>query len=493
MNSMKNNIKKIRVPNWIRKSVLLSLTTVLLVFGLIGPNTPPKAVSAANARFNFLEGDLEMLQGAGPRDSDWRDPVDANAGERVAVLFYFHNGVVNSTARNTTLKVNLPQSPANQIVMNGQITADGIDSTTDTIINGQVFGRSGLTISLPSGISSQATYVPGSTKIFLNNSQTGTPMPDGITGSGLNIGNVNGCWEFAGFVTFLVELQGQPNLILTKQVANSGQNNFQNEVTANVGSSVDFRMTLRNTGNAAANNIVLRDILPSHLSINSISIILNSGQSISASGLTGQGITINNFSPGATATILMNATVNSDIPTTLCNQRLTNVIQLLVGGIIVDQKQASVLVNCPTTGMVVEKTVWNGTAFVEQNNARIGELITYQIKLRNTGNTALTGVIVRDPLPENVIYVGPTKVNGNTVSDDIITSGGLNVSQIVGLFQPGQEIVITLVAKVIGCPPVGQQILVNSVFARAEGVSEQIDIASTIVTVTAPNKPVTAN
>src|SRR5450759_724653 len=87
-----SKIKKITTKSKILLSVLAAAAIIMPVSSTIADTS----VNAGTPRFDFLQGDVEMLQVAKATDANWTDPVTANNGEKVMFLMYFHNGVVNT-------------------------------------------------------------------------------------------------------------------------------------------------------------------------------------------------------------------------------------------------------------------------------------------------------------------------------------------------------------------------------------------------------------
>ncbi|QQS18593.1 DUF11 domain-containing protein [Candidatus Saccharibacteria bacterium] len=81
--------------------------------------------------------------------------------------------------------------------------------------------------------------------------------------------------------------------------------------------------------------------------------------------------------------------------------------------------------------------VWNETV-----STTPGATVAYQLEFKNTGNTALNSVVVRDQLPANVAIVpGSVKLfngsnpSGMALSDAVVANGG----QIIGDYAPGSN------------------------------------------------------
>jgi len=183
--------------------------------------------------------------------------------------------------------------------------------------------------------------------------------------------------------------------------------------------------------------------------------------------------------------ITYRAHVDSDIPAG--TWALNNQARVYQAGVEKDMDQAKVTVTA-NRGLVIAKTVSNGTSWVEQNTAKVGDTESYRIIVRNTGNIAVTGVYVKDILPMYVNYIpGTTKVDGVAVGDQIITSAGL----LIGDLAPGAQKTITLQGTVFGCPPIGGFNATNTGYTWATGVAQISDTAITVINVTAPTAPAT--
>jgi uncharacterized repeat protein (TIGR01451 family) len=396
--------------------------------------------------------------------------------------------MLNTTAHNVTVQVDLPQVESNQLVAKSWLSSDETAPITDTIVNGQVVGLSGATINLPT--SSSIEYVPGSTRWFPNNSQTGTVMPDGITSqSGLNIGSINGCWPYAGFVTFLADIKSPAQLSITKTVAHPGESSWHKEITANPGDSVAYHLDVENNGGNLANNVTVKDVLPDHMTYEPGTTYIYTketpGGVKAPDAIFTSGITLPNLVPGQDGTtyVTYRTQVSNVMPAGAFN--LVNLAQVFMGG----QKQGedSALVKVTSQrGLVIDKKVSNGVSWVNENTANLLDTLDYRIIVRNTGNVTLDNVYVRDVLPVFVNYTpGSTFLDGHNVSDEIVTPNGLSL----GSLAPGQERVITLSGKIYGCPPVGGYKLVNTASVRANDVVEISASADTLINLTSLPTP----
>lgn len=471
-----------------RKAIAVTLAAASLCsLALISPKIAPvlSSGSTPTPRFNFLDGDQEMLRVANVTQSgNWSDPINAKVGDRVAFLFYYHNGVLNSVAHNTKLRVDLPLTEGNQLKATSYLWSQETAAISDTVVDGTVVGLSGATINLPE--SARIEYVAGSTKWYPNikdnPNETGRALADGITtNAGVDIGGIDGCWNFAGFVTFLADIKGNAQLVLDKNVAHPGESVWHDDIIANPGDSVVYKLGVRNDGDITATNVTVKDILPTHMTYEvgtSYYFTKAHPEGVKLPDtLFSSGVSLPDMVPGndGITYITYRTKVNTNIPAG--PWVLVNVAKVFKAGIEQDQAQAIVNVT-GIRGLVIEKTVSNGVSWVEQNNLKLGDTVTYRIIVRNTGNTPLYNVNVRDVLPQFVNYIpGSTKVDGVKVVDGIVASAGISI----GNLAVGQQKVINLSGITTGCPPIGDYTLTNTAFAKADGVGEKSDIARSIL------------
>jgi len=475
----------------IKRSFAVLFLVLTLAVTLSADPTESRA-TAPTPRFNFLSGDAEMLRGAKSSDAGWTDPVSASIGSRVAVLFYYHNGIVGSTAHHTKLRVDLPMEQSNQLVLNSFLWSQETQYITNTVVNGSIVGRSGLTINLPT--SGRVEYVAGSTKWFPNGTQTGTPVPDGIvSASGLDIGDINGCWQYAGYVSFLVDIKGEAKLVMDKKVAHPSDATWQDEIMAWNGEEVVYHLGIRNEGDIDATSVTVKDQLPSYMSYVSNTTKLFTKDYPNGTPLSdtifSTGVSLPPIGPGQDNVIYITyrTKIASAIPSNICGAlALNNVAKVYMAGVEQDMDQAKVTVRCQERKLSIEKKVKSGTSWVDTNQADLGDTLEYKITIKNIGNVALSAASVRDVLPLYVDYIpGSTRINGQTVGDQLVTSGGF----LLGDLDCNEEIIITFCGRVYGCPPVGGYVLQNTAYVKAQDVAEISATARTNLQVTPPQDP----
>lgn len=208
---------------------------------------------------------------------------------------------------------------------------------------------------------------------------------------------------------------------------------------ANVGDIITYTVNLQNTGNVAANNVVLTDAIPA-------------GTTFVAGSLT-----------GATGT-LPTLTLTSPVP---AGGSAVVTFQVKVGSALPNPNPLLNTANAAFTYTVdpanpngVAGTVASDVASTQVNNAQlgiiksadkaisyIGDIITYQLAVSNTGNVPANNVVLTDLLPTGVSYV-PGSLLVSVAYSGTLASG----LQLTGSIAPAQTITLSFKAKVDEIP-----------------------------------------
>lgn len=206
-----------------------------------------------------------------------------------------------------------------------------------------------------------------------------------------------------------------------------------------IGDQLSYDIVVRNTGDATANNVVVSDDLPAGLTGATASYTAGATGQVSVTGQRVQG-TIPSLAPGASSTITVKATVGSATPIgNLHNNACavgTSTNQACDGDdTTISKKTAPVLTISKDDG---------------QGDVSLGQNLTYDIVVKNTGDGAATNVVVSDPLPAGLDFVSGSGPSGVTVS-----AAGRSVTAEVGTLDPGQSVTLKVNAKVNQSAPPG--------------------------------------
>ncbi|MGL5086325.1 MAG: beta strand repeat-containing protein, partial [Clostridium sp.] len=301
---------------------------------------------------------------------------------------------------------------------------------------------------LPAGF----TYIPSSATVN-SVSIPGAPLP------GFNIGTIpagtTSVLKFDVLVPATVPISpialNYIELIYNDTAGNSYNNligpaiNFINQSTANlsgarkgndvtsasVGQTINYTITIPNTGTAAARNVTVLDLLPSGISLTGTPVVTGASGPISGDLTVIPGLNIGTISAGTTATVNFNLLVNSvPNPSTFVNVAT------------ISYTDGSGSTTIPVTGpgggtpILPAGGANLGTASKGANvtSANVGSIVTYAITIPNSSSIPATNVFVLDVLPVGFNVVGTPVVTGavGTPSGSINVPQGLNIGTING-------------------------------------------------------------
>ncbi|MCL4299174.1 MAG: DUF11 domain-containing protein [Anaerolineae bacterium] len=249
------------------------------------------------------------------------------------------------------------------------------------------------------------------------------------------------CWS----PTVSALMSGTPNVAISKSAP----------AQVVVGNTIQYTLVARSTGEVPANGVVVRDPIPQYV-INPTNI--SNGGTVQGSEIIWN---LGTMANGQSVNLTWQGTVNPNTP--------TNVTQIVNTATIADnaghsgQAQATTAVLKPI--MVLSKTappqVWPGG------------VVTYSITVQSQGNTPLTNVVVRDPVPQYV--TNPTKIsNGGTVQGSTVV---WNIASIPS----GQSVTLTWEGVIATDIPKTTTEIVNTVTGTADGgINQQAQASSEV-------------
>lgn len=279
----------------------------------------------------------------------WYDTMKVQDGKEYYVRMYVHNNAASSlnlVAHDVTAKFNLPTTTGTSIQVDGFINST--NATPKEVYDSATFtGDTNFNLS----------YIKGSLQ-YENNKGTFT-LPESIfTSAGAKLGynqmdgDIPGCFQYSGFVTFKVKPQVAKslNFTLTKKVSKHGANQWGKTYAAQPGETVDYLLVYKNVGTAQNDNVTFRDTLPTGLSY-----VANSGTwsnvltqnvkfATDANLTNGTGINVGSYAPSANAYIVFSAKVAAEDQLPCGPSTLTNKAKVNTGGYAVEDT-ADVTVN----------------------------------------------------------------------------------------------------------------------------------------------------
>ena len=436
-----------------------------------GPDRPTYTVEhpADHITFNSItnnpnvgdERNFVVVKDAANQNSGgWQDDINVQPGKEYLVRIYAHNNAASSlnlTAVNTRVSASVPTTTGKRVPISGFVSADNASPQ-------QVWDD----ISLNSTQDFNVAYVAGSARIYNNGyaaGGNGQALPDSIvTAAGAPIGyngpngRVPGCFQYANYITFKVKPQfaPAPNYSISKEVRVKGTNPWTKNVTAQAGQEVEWRMQFQNTGDTQLNNIAVVDRTPAHTTSVAKSVQIYDanrpdGYTFGDEAIQGNLINLNigNYGAKSNAWIYFNSKIDSEDKLPCGETSLVNNVYATPSGQPTVTDNATVKVNkeCnnePNFEIVKDVRKLGDTDWKQDVTVEYGDTVQYRIVVRNTGDTDLKNVVIKDNRPTGVDFVnGTLKVNGQTSSQDLFGSG-VTVPEI----KKGEQAEITFDAKV---------------------------------------------
>lgn len=266
--------------------------------------------------------------------------------------------------------------------------------------------------------------------------------------------------------------------------------------TAAPGETMAFKIDVINEGTAEARNVTVKDALPAEMTyINGstqLFTIDNQNGTTLPDGIVGNGVSISTIAATAQISIKFKAIIKTDMPSGVTRLVNTGIVPVDSWNSInwIEAKDITTIDVSSTKSLLIDKRVWNGTTYTNDDTRyEEGDTVWYHIVISNNGNDLAKNIVLWDELPPFTEYIwNSTKVDGIPVQDEgdsIITKNGLKITNLA----PGIQKIITFQAKVLDCPPLGDQRLVNTANATADNVAKISDSVAILVKVDAPPLP----
>ncbi|MEG1647191.1 MAG: hypothetical protein RR325_00300 [Bacilli bacterium] len=218
--------------------------------------------------------------------------------------------------------------------------------------------------------------------------------------------------------------------------SNGNFNKTVDKTNATPGDVLTYTLTLHNTGNVAANNVVLTDTIP-------IGTTYVAGSITSTLPFTGDPTSVimltSPIAAGSTATITFKVKIGNTVPSInpIPNKAIVSYTYTVnpanPNGVTKTGISNTVNTNVVLAALETTKTV-------NQNVSYIGQVLTYNIALKNTGNASLNNVVITDTISNGTSYIpGSLTVSvpfvGTPASGIMITNSILPGSTVTASFQ----------------------------------------------------------
>ena len=381
----------------------------------------------------------------------WSEQVKAKSGDTVRYRIQVKN-TGNTTLNGVVVRDILPN---NLEYIKGTTTIVNANHKTPVTLSDNIVSDSGINIGDYAAGANAVLYFNAKVKDGVSDKCTGTLLRNiAQTSAGKNTGTKEDTADV--LVDGKVCTEG---FTLDKKVR-LGQNEFTENIIAKANDKVEYRIQFKNTGNVDLNNVVIRDILPSNETYVAGSTNLD-GKKLADGVTTTDGINIGTVAAGKTVNLYFFVTMNGSLADICEKVELTNTAKAKYNNDAKTEKSDTAVVSVngkdcseqPVPGFTINKMVQlkGGSTWAEDVTAKAGDTVRYRIQFKNTGNTTLKDVVVRDVLPAGMTYVKGSTVlynaantNGKTLGDGIVSAAGMNI----GDYAKGTEATIYFYATV---------------------------------------------
>lgn len=421
--------------NRIPKFVLLGTLTPLVLGGVVGFANFAAAAPGFNifpvsytqqTGYDYPMIDARNVSAGGvfsATQADHDNGVQANAGDEIEFQIYYHNGAVpEDVANNVMVRASLPGGTRQSHEVSASVSSD----QTSAVTSSGAF-RGGNIVVYVSGQAQTLDFISGSVRWYPSRTTTAQSLAnsDNLVGSGVNVGTVQGCFQFSSIITFRARVGSQSvvnpdrSLSINKQVLNvsKGETSYNNSTFASPGDRVRFRIDFSTSGNASQDNVIVRDLLPSQFSYISGTEQLDGLTVGNEYDLFGSGRNVGSLSAGASRSVTFEATVaGAGVFSGTTN--LTNTANVRSDQVGTRQDDANVVVQLVLgVSFSLRKTAFNLTQGVDATTvaANPGDIISYTLYYKNTGQTTIQNAVIEDNV-HDVLELAEITDQGGAVS-----------------------------------------------------------------------------
>ncbi|TCJ83740.1 UNVERIFIED_ORG: putative repeat protein (TIGR01451 family) [Bacillus cereus] len=357
--------------------------------------------------------------------------------------------------------------------------ANIISTKTADLIFADVGNTITFTLSLPNTGNTTATDVTiidilNSNLTFVPNSFTvnGQTIPNADLSTGVNIGSIPG--GNTAIVTFQATVATLPTLDPISNAASttyhyvvdpsqppittSNQSNTtttqinsailtaqknSNLATVDIGQDIVYTVTITNSGNVSATNVIFTDLIPDGTSFEPNSFTLNGTTIPNADLITG--VPIGDIAPNQSVIVAFHINADEIPPINPITNQASVSFQHIVNPA---NPPISKNITSTTVSTKIESAILNTIKIGDKAFATIGDTITYTTTITNTGNISANNVIFSDPLPTWTQFVaGSVIVDGTPLpSASIINGVGINT------ITPNQMVTIIFQVQIVSNP-----------------------------------------
>ncbi|MGL4849982.1 MAG: hypothetical protein ACRC28_13860 [Clostridium sp.] len=218
---------------------------------------------------------------------------------------------------------------------------------------------------------------------------------------------------------------------------------------SNVGDTLTYTLGTTNNSTIVLNNVVLIDTVPDGINFIPGSVTVNGVANLTAN--PENGVQVGNVNPGDSVLVLFKAVVTSIVNTGAVLKNTGTISYSFLPDAGGEFRYRSIVTNEVST--TINTAIISGSGFVksvDKTGAEVGDILTYTIRLLNSGNVDATNVLIKDTLQAGTSFIpGSVFING-TPNSIYNPQTGINVGTLI----PNVESVVSFKVHIDFIPEV---------------------------------------
>ncbi|EJQ46403.1 hypothetical protein IEE_01902 [Bacillus cereus BAG5X1-1] len=476
-------------------------TTFIAGSVTVGGVTQPSANPASGINLGTIPNNAQRVVAFQVRVTSFPNP---NPISNRAMVSYQFRPFVGSPPITSTASSNTVQTTVNRANVSLQKSVDlqtaalndVLTYTVNVTNNGNVAANNVIFVdSIPAG----TTFVANSVTV------NGVARPGANPASSINIGSINA--SQTTIVRFQVRVTSNPlvnpipnrasvtfnftpvpgqqpvsgqatsnTVFTTINIADIRTRKTVDKAFATVNDVLTYTVTIENTGNVLATNVIFQDPIPTGTTFIANSVTVDGVSQPGANPATG--FAVANISPGGSRTVTFQVrVVSAPSGGTVANRGNVS------ANFIVNPNQPPITINRQTNTVVTQINTGGLNVIKEVNTtqAAVGDTLTYTIAVQNTGNVPLTNVFFQDTTSSAVSFVANSVTINGALQSGLNPNSGFSLPNIPA----AQTVVVTFDVLIEQDPP--NEDILNSATVSA---NFQVDPNEPPVTITVPSNVV---